>query len=182
MGLLRSFLVSVQLAALGVWVGGLGMTAAVAAVIFPEMRELAPRLEAFAGYPRDHWVIAAGRVMARVFSVLDSVQIGCAVLAVLCAAALVIVKDERRWLRLGATLVPTAALVWYVVMVAQPMHADLSGFWEAARSGNVEAADAYRASFDALHPVASRFMGALGLLALGAMLVSGWRGQKEKAA
>lgn len=182
MGFLRTLLGSVHLTALGVWVGALGMTAAFAAVIFPEMRDLAPELETFSGYPKDHWVIAAGRVMARVFSVLDSLQIGCATLATLAAGALVLLRDERKWIRLITTLIPTAALVWYVLMVAQPMHADLTGFWDAALRGDVAAADAYRASFDELHPVASRGMGTIAGLALLGLALGAWRGRAEKPA
>jgi len=172
---LRSLLDAAHLAALGVWVGAVGMTAAVAAVIFPEMKELAPSVESFSAYPKDHWVIAAGRVMGRVFTILDWAQIACALLALVSAALLVVMKDARRWRRLFVTLAPAAALVWYALMVAQPMHADLAGFWDAARSGNVEAADAYRGAFDARHPVASDAMGAIMLLALGALMISAWR-------
>lgn len=172
---LRPLFETVHLAALGVWVGALGMTAATAAVLFPEMRDLDPSLGAFGAYPGEHWVLAAGRVMARVFSVLDSVQIGCAALAALTAFALFVSRANRRWLRLVLTLAPTAVLVWYLLMVALPMHADLTGYWDAARGGELELASGFRAAFDARHPVASRAMGLTLALALVALVVNGWR-------
>ncbi len=178
---LRPLFETVHLAALGVWVGALGMTAATAAVLFPEMRDLDPSLGAFSAYPGDHWVLAAGRVMARVFSVLDSVQIGCAALAALTAFALFVSRADRRWLRLVLTLAPTAVLVWYVLMVALPMHADMTGYWDAARAGDLESASAYRSAFDARHPVASQAMGLTLALALVALLVNGWRPAPVKA-
>ena len=137
--------------------------------------EITPTIEAYGAYPRDHWVIAAGRVMGTVFTILDWAQVACALLALSSAALLVVMKDARRWRRLVVTLAPAAALVWYALMVAQPMHADLAGFWDAARTGNVEAADAYRGAFDARHPVASDALGAIMLLALAALLVSAVR-------
>ncbi len=166
----RAVLETVHLTALGVWVGALGMTAAVAAIIFPAMRDLDPVVERFAAYPQDHWVIAAGWVMARVFFALDVAQLGCAALAVVTIFGLFIMKKTpTRWRRLRMVLVigTVGSVLWYVLMVAQPMNADLASFWREAQAGNVAEADAYRAAFDARHPVASRFMGITGAAGAG---------------
>ena len=170
----RAVLEMVHLTALGVWVGALGMTAATAAMIFPAMRDLDPAIDRFSAYPQDHWVIAAGWVMARVFFALDVAQLGCAALASVTIFGLFIMKKTpTRWRRVRMVLViaTVGSVLWYVLMIAQPMNADLASFWHEAQAGNVAEADAYRAAFDARHPAASRAMGITGVLALVTVVV-----------
>ncbi len=169
----RALLETLHPGALGVWLGALVMTGVTAAIAFPEMQALDPALPAFAAYSEDHGIIAAGHVMARVFAIADGVQLACAALAVFTMFILFAMRTPRRWWRLVFTLAPAGVFVWYVLFVAQPMHADLTGFWSAASEGNTAAADQLRASFDARHPVASRAMGAIAVLTLLALLVSG---------
>jgi hypothetical protein len=177
MRLFASALETVHLAALGVWVGAVGMTAAVAAIIFPQMNELDPDLPGFASYPSEHGVIAAGWVMARVFMILDWVQLAAAGLAFLTLLVRVVVRGAApmRWTaaRLALTVASAGLLLWYLLAVAQPMNADLVGFWQAAQAGDVERADALRASFDERHPTASRALGSLMLAALATLIVGG---------
>jgi len=174
---LASLLETVHLTALGVWVGAVGMTAAMAAVIFPQMNHLDPRLPGFSAYPSEHGVIAAGWVMARVFMILDWAQLATAGLALLALIVRVVIRGgaPMRWtgVRLALTLASAGILLWYLLAVAQPMNADLVGFWQAAQAGEVERADALRASFDARHPSASRALGSLMVAALVTILVSG---------
>lgn len=172
-----AILETAHVTALGVWAGAVVMSGATAAVIFPQMRELDPTLEAFAATPGEHWVIAAGWVMARVFWVMDAVQLGCAGVAALTLIALVWMRGVFgiRFVLLRVLLVgaAVATLLWYLMAVAQPMSTDLAGYWEAAKAGEAERAATLRASFDARHPVASRALGALGVLALVSAVAGG---------
>lgn len=171
----RAILETVYLSALGLWAGALGMTAAMAAIIFPQMRDLDPVLGGPLGsYPGDQGVLAAGVVMARVFSVFDTVQVACASAALITAVALSRARAARwRAGRLIVTLLACAALAWYLLTVAAPLLADLSGFWDAAAAGDTVTADAFRAAFDARHHVASRWLGIVGVLALTALVTGG---------
>ena len=53
----------------GVVFGVLAMTAVVAAVVFPKMRELDPTLPGYPAYDGAHWSLAAGIVAERVFDI-----------------------------------------------------------------------------------------------------------------
>jgi len=170
----RPLLETAHLAALGVWAGATVMTAATAAVIFPEMKSLDPALPAFSEYPGDHGVVAAGWVMARVFLVFDWVQLVAAAIAGVSMLALAFGKNlHLRWTRTGLTAAAIAVLGWYLLAVAQPMSADLAGYYHHAQAGEVEQADQYRDAFDARHPTASRALGGIGILALATLLVGG---------
>jgi hypothetical protein len=174
---LPAALETIHVAALGVWVGAVGMTAVVAAVIFPEMSRLDPSLPEFSAYPEEHGVIAAGWVMARVFMALDWVQLVCAGLATLAFFLRLVIRRRApivfAAVRLVLIVASAAVMLWYLLSVAQPMNADIVGFWRAAQAGDVERANELRSAFDARHPTASRSLGAIVVLALLTLLVSG---------
>ena len=173
---LAVILETVHAAALGVWLGGAVMTAVTAALIFPLMKDLDPALPGFAEYPHGHGVIAAGWVMARVFAWYDALQMVCGTLAALTLAWRLLIRRHapvrRAAWRSAALLVTAAVTVSYLLLIAQPMHADLTGFWEAAQAGQVERADSLRASFDARHPAASRAMSVIALSVLVSLVLA----------
>ena len=47
-----------HLAALGAWLGAIVVSGAAAAIIFPTMRSLDPRMPEFGSYQGPHWMIA----------------------------------------------------------------------------------------------------------------------------
>ena len=51
------------------------MSGTMAAVIFPTMKQLQPVLPEFVKVPQDHWSLAAGLVMRKVFFISDAVQL-----------------------------------------------------------------------------------------------------------
>jgi len=171
---LRPLLETVHLSALGVWAGAVAMTAATAAVIFPEMKALDPSLPEFSAYPGEHGIIAAGWVMARVFLALDWIQLVCGALAGATVLLIAARQGVRlRWVRVALTLAACGVLAWYLLSVAQPMGADLAAFYRHAQAGEVETANRFRDAFDARHPTASRGLGSIGLLALVALFAGG---------
>lgn len=147
-----------HVACLSMWAGSLAMTAVTAAIAFPTMKELNPSLPAFAAYPEDHWVIAAGQIMERVFTASDFVQLALAALA--CALFVPIGLSRRlsRGLLAARAVVLVALLVSlleYTFVMRPQMTSDLMAFWAAAKTGDMEAANTARAAFDEAHPLAS---------------------------
>jgi hypothetical protein len=173
----RAVLETIHLFALAMWMGTLATTGAFAGVTFREMRGLDPHLPAFAAYPNDHWVIAGGRVMAQAFVLSDLVQLACALVAGITLAALAIGRriDARRaanTLRLVLVAALVVSLLHYLIILSGEMTANLKQFWKSAALGDTDAADTFRARFDALHPRASARM-ALHLGGVGLAFVLG---------
>lgn len=158
------------------------MAAATAAVAFPTMRDLEPRLEPFASYGGDHWPIAAGKIANRVFMIADAAQL---VLAMLAAAGLAYLafRDRLGGRLLGISrllLLATAlGLFGYQLFFLRPeMDVELRSYWDAARAGQTELAEASRAAFNDRHPTASNLMAATALAALGLSVTGAWGGTR----
>jgi hypothetical protein len=167
-----------HIACLSMWAGSLAMTAVTAAIAFPTMKELNPTLPSFAAYPDDHWVIAAGQVMERVFTASDIGQLALAILACVLFVPLALSKRLSRGLMAARAVVLAALLVSlleYTFVMRPQMTSDLMAFWAAAKAGELEAANAARAAFDEAHPLASARLSvhlAGVLLAIALCLVS----------
>ncbi len=164
-------------AAAGIWIGSVGMVGTLAAIAFPTMKKLNPTVPEFAAVG-DHWKIAAGSVANKMFVVADSVSLACCLicLATLGFGLAIRVKRGREHARsalwLFRALVMTIAagcLAFQLFVLAPRMAANIHTFWDAARAGDVPAATAAQAAFDADHPTASNviftmFAGAFALL------------------
>lgn len=175
----RAALEAAHAAALGVWVGALVMTGAAAAVAFPTMRAMSPSLPEFASYPEDHWMIAAGRVMARVFFISDMAQLICASLAALSLAALwasgsISRRRAAQVIRAALLAALLLSLAQYLLFPARQMAQDLHSFWTAAAAGDIEQADEHRAAFDSMHGAASMRLALHSVGALATLLVGAW--------
>lgn len=157
-------------AALGLWLGALGMTGVIAGIAFPEMRALEPALPGFAAYAGEHWPIAAGRVMNRAFGALLLVQVAACSTA---AAALGVAwacgsARGRRWAVHGVVLSALVGLLVWQAATQRAMGAELRAYWAAAEAGENERAAELRAGFDAMHRRAEAGMKATaGGLAVG---------------
>lgn len=167
---------------LALWFGGLMMTGLVAAMIFPTMRELGVQLDQFAAFdPTQHWKIAAGAVMEKVFFALDLVQ-GASVLIIVMLFILQItllghrLRSKINLLRGLLIVVLLCTTAWHVLVLAPRMNSNLRQFWTLAESGGVDAtghdAAHYQAAFDADHPTASTSLSTNAILVAGLVGVS----------
>lgn len=167
-----------HLAALGVWSGALFGAGVAAAVAFPTMRDLDPTLGAYPSYGGEHWMLAAGRVAARVFLVTDFVQFACAFLAIGgFVLAVVAGPKAKSWLQFFRALALGVAflLASYHLLIQGPsMDRDLRAYWDAAEQGNTELAETHQRAFADRHPTASRVMGGTFAATLSALALGAW--------
>lgn len=162
--------------ALTLWVSVLvaaGTAAATTFTVLPPTELVIPRFHDYPG--EEHGRIAAGMVMEPIFTFVDIVQFATAAL-VLIAVALqwLVFKHGRRSLlnvlRVGAIIVAAGLLAYRAAAVTPDMNRDLRAYWDAAEAGDVETAEAHRASFDADHQGASNlFSATLALLIVGVL-------------
>jgi hypothetical protein len=159
----------VYAAVLGIWLGTIVVSGVAAAVIFPAMRALDPRVPAFSRYDGPHWRIVGGDAANKVFWISDIVQVCCAIVAVIAFA--VILNRITPWrlmafLRLMSLAALLAVLAYRLGFLGPRMNAELLAYWEAARAGDSSGAQVHREAFDRRHPVASGLIGAGAALAL----------------
>lgn len=180
---------TVHLTALGVWAGALFGAGVAAAVAFPTMKGLDPTLGAYPDYTGEHWMLAAGRVAARVFLITDMTQFVCAFLAVVGFVVATVAGDKARsWLKFfrAASLGVAFLLVSYHLLIQGPrMDRDLRAYWDAAAAGDNATAKAHQDAFAAQHGGASRIMTAtfgatLLTLGLGAWALAGMVGRRRE--
>lgn len=174
-----ALLEAAHLTALGVWLGAVVMAGAVAATVFPAMRRLEPSLPAYANYTGEHWTIAAGHVMARVFWVTDMVQFVAAIIAIATFGLGLIFAASA--MRRAATIVRAfllltlgASLSYSLLMLAPTMNANLARYWNAAQQGQSEQAAQYREAFEQDHPKATLALSANAALTFAALVIGAW--------
>jgi hypothetical protein len=162
------------------WVSALVTAGVSAAMSFPTMREFEVLVPRFSAYDESqHWAIAAGVLMERIFTFTDMVQ--------LVAAALVLVglavgyspggrrfRQRMEMLRIVCVLSASLLLTYRVVLLAPQMNASLQRYWHAAEHGHAELAAKHRTEFQDKHPVASRIYGIMLVLLLGAAAGTAW--------
>jgi hypothetical protein len=148
------------------------------------MKSLEPTLAAYPDYTGEHWMLAAGRVAARVFLITDTAQFVCALLAVGgFVLATVAGPRTRSWLsffRAAALGVAFLLVAWHLLVQAPRMDRDLRAYWDAAGAGDDATALVHQEAFAAQHDGASRVMGGtfaatLLTLGLGAWSLAGRR-------
>ena len=165
--------------ALGLWLGSLVMAGAGAAIIFPTMKVLDPRLPAFGSYTGDHWLLTAGQIAERVFTISYLIAFPCSLAAVTSLAVLVVVFGLPRVrpaviLRIIALAVAVAAFAAQLLIVSRSMNSALQAYWAAAGAGQNEAAAAHQAAFQDLHPMASTLMCVTAVSLLVALAAGAW--------
>jgi hypothetical protein len=175
----RAFTEMVHLVALGLWLGSLVMAAATAAVVFPTVKSLDPRLPGFAAYTGDHWLLAAGHVGERVFTISYLIAFPCSLAAIITLAALVLLFRLPRTrpavvLRIVALVIAVAAFAAQLLVVSQSMNASLRAYWAAAQAGQNDVAARHQAAFQELHPMASTLMAITGIGVLVALGAGAW--------
>lgn len=159
---IRAFSEHLHAVALGVWLGALGITGGAAAIAFPTMRRLDPALPGFDAVS-DHWRIAAGSIMQRVFLLADRVQIACAVVGAAALAGTIIAARagpgrSPAALRLGGLAIAVGCLGLNTLWLSPRMNTSLDEFWSEARAGRPATALTARERFDRDHPTASALL------------------------
>jgi len=145
-------------AAISVALGCLLMSGLIAAVSFPMMKALAPRLPDYPIVFDDHWKIAAGYPAAVVFYAASGVQ----TLMLLVAGACRLGASTRS-LTTRALIGTSAIFGGLQLFVIVPMAAALIAYRAAARAGELAQAIESQLRFQQLHVVST---GAMMLLAL----------------
>ncbi|MEZ6235253.1 MAG: hypothetical protein R3B68_13775 [Phycisphaerales bacterium] len=165
----------VHVVALAMWLGGVVMAGLAAAIIFPTVRSLEPRLATYPDYTGDHWMLAAGKVAARIFHATDIAQGVCGVLAVVSAAVLglsgtIAYRRPAGLVWLGGLIASVGVLAASLLWLRPRMDANLHAYWDAALAGNNPVAETARRAFSADHPLASNLMAATAACVLATLI------------
>jgi hypothetical protein len=169
----------VHVVAAGVWLGALVMTGAYAGLVFRTLRALTPSLPDFAAYPGEHWRLAGGMLATRLFVASDIVQFACLMVcgATFAVAVLGLGLAVRRAACAisGATIIALVAVLSYQFFLLTPdLTEHTQAYWDAARAGDVAAADAHHAAVEALHPTARAMMVTDAALVLVLLVAGAW--------
>jgi hypothetical protein len=170
-----------HLVSAAVWLGALLGAGGSAAMLFPAMRALRPRLEDFAGYPGEHWKLAAGQVAQKLFVACDTVQLLCAGVCFLTLGLVLSRMKKEGGRARGGMLVRALALtvamglVCYQLFVLGPrMYANSREYWDSARAGEVERANAAQAAFAKDHPTSTNVLGGTATAVLMLIVSGAW--------
>jgi hypothetical protein len=171
---------AIHLMAAALWLAALVAAGLSAAILFTKMPELKPTLPDYAAYSGEHWKLAAGMVANTIFLVVDFVQLGAALVAILTlglslrAANRAIVKKAPPLSGVRIVLLTVACgLLCYQLFILSPRMAEnLREYWTAAREGKQAMADAAKAAFDSDHPIASNVLKATAASVLLLLLTS----------
>jgi hypothetical protein len=169
-----STLESVHAAALGFWLGAIILAGAAAAILFPTMHSLDPRLPAYSGYSGPHWSLAAGTVANRIFGVAGVMELFAAAVALASLIALVVSRSLPRWLAALRLLLALAIAITFLLRLipGARISAELIAYEAAARAGNSALAEQHRQVIAAYHPMATTFLGVTAALILSALVVT----------
>ncbi len=174
----RAICETVHLTALGIWLGAIALAGAAAAVAFPTMRELEPTLAPYAAFPGDHWPIAAGEMLFKVFQISDLVALVCVVLiAGSLIGAIVAGRLNINRLSVKLRIALSAAMViivaWNMFVLMPRMVYNVGEFWTAAKAGDTERAGEYRVLFNNDHPTSRHVSETLMIFILISMVSTG---------
>lgn len=175
----RKVLECLHITALAVWLGSLVMAGAVAAQVFPQMRDLGPRVPSFDRFEGDHWLIVAGHVGQFTFFTADAIQFACLGVALLTLIAGIgaFGIPLARWSTfLRALALGCAVLIigYQVLLLGPEMNRHLREYWDAAQAGDNAAAEIRRQAFMDRHPASRSLLVASTLSALGALVAAVW--------
>jgi hypothetical protein len=141
--------------ALGAWAMTLLMSGGMAAVIFPTMKQLAPVLPEFVKTPQDHWSLAAGLVMRKIFFASDAVQLVLATISVVAMMVVLKGSEVARRLRLLMVISLTIACLTMLASafwISPTMRREMDRAILASREGNAILMQEARSKFNSMHP------------------------------
>lgn len=176
---------TVHLLALAVWFGAIAMSAVVAAVVFPLMRDLDPTLGAYPAYTGDHAVLAGGHVGNRVFMIADIVQFACAMAVLGTTIALIgFLGWSTRRIATAVRLIAVGGAVlvvsYHLMVLAPRMSQNLAEHWAHAQAGRTAEAEAARGAFNTDHPKARNTLAGTGGFVLIAFVAGAWAVQPRR--
>ncbi len=154
----RGVVSRLHLALVAIWLAMVLMSGVVAAVAFPAMHQLEPRLDALGNIEGDHAVIAAGHITAKVFMLNGQLQ---AVIAPFVFLTLLpcLRQDGRlsRWAITRCVLLGIAAgfLIYHAGFLSPRMARHLDQFYSAAERNDKETAEVARLKFVSDRPMAT---------------------------
>lgn len=168
----------VHVLSLSVWLGAVGLSGVVAAIIFPMMNDLQPTLGAYPAYEGDHSLLTAGLVAGKVFLRVDTAQFVCASLALGSFIAMIIkgysINTLTRVLRSVLLLGTMGVLSYHLFLLMPGMTDDLSKYWDLAALGDTESADFFKNSFMANHEKAATSLKSLLVGVLVSLVLALW--------
>lgn len=144
------------------WLASLIAGGAMAAALFPWMKQLEPVLPGFSAYSGEHWKLGAGLIAQRFFAAGDMAQLVCACLCVVCHALVMI--DERgraspakreMFAQSALVGVPWLLVAYEVFILGPRMTANFRSLVAAARAGDNDAARVHQSAFSSDHPTAT---------------------------
>ena len=158
----------VHVTALALWLGAAVISGVNAAIVFPTIKAIDPRLPEYGAYSGEHWRIAGGVLAAAVFGVALKIEIVCGATAVVSAflggkGSFAGVWGRARAVGLIASMV---VLVYFVAVLNPRMSREMEAFHTQARLGDNAGAAEHRAAFDRDHPQASGVLVAESLTVL----------------
>jgi hypothetical protein len=164
---------SVCIVIMSLWLGMIGMAGYFAAILFPTMKRLDPRLPGFESYTGDHWRIAAGKVAAQVFGAVSIAPLWVVglylfVFGGMCFSARNARESRTRFLTVFAVYLGSTA----INSVFGRMQHLIEAHWEAARSGEQALAASTQQEFAAMHPWATGAMLVDAAFAITLMVMS----------
>lgn len=170
-----------HLVSAAVWLAALLGAGGSAAMLFPRMKDLEPRLEAFAAYPGEHWKIAAGQVAMRLFLACDAVQMVCAG-ACFLTLGLVLSRMKKEGVSAGGAMLIRAlaltvsmGLLCYQLFILGPrMQSNVQAFWTLAKAGEVARAAEFENAFSADHPTSTNVLGGTAAAVLMLIVSGAW--------
>lgn len=168
---------TLHLLALGIWIGALAMSGAVAAMIFPTMRDLDPTFALFAAYSGDHSPLGAGFIQARVFAAADIVQFTAASIVLLSFIVAVLLRRSlgKPITMIRGTLIACAAVMlsYHLFILAPRMDQHARDYWSFAQTGQNDLAQQAHDAFMSDHPAARRTMLFIALFSVASFVASG---------
>lgn len=149
---------------------GAGMAAA---IIFPQVKPLAPIVPSYSAYAGEHWRLAAGIPANRIFAFSTIAQLLFASLTIVALVSCHALArrghsggaDKRRpGARIVLTICVTLAalaVAGFAFVIWPRMGVNFDAFLAHAKAGDNPAAEAARAAFDKDHPTSSRLFGVI---------------------
>ncbi len=162
------------------WVSALVTAGISAAMAFPTMHEFAVEVPKFRALDAsEHWSIAAGLLMERIFTLTDMIQLVAALLVIVGLVGSLALGSRRRQrisgvLRALCVLGAAGLLAYRILVLAPSMNASLHSYWNAAEAGKIDVAMRHRADFQAAHPTASRIYGVMFAMLIAGAAITAW--------
>lgn len=147
---------------LSLWFGSVVMSGVTAAIAFPTLRDRGVVIPSFSSVdPSEHFKIAAGSVMYKVFFVTDIIQlvsvvVVIAITGVQLSSRRITLPKVPNLIRIGALVVVLLTVSYQILVLSPRMNANLTQYWKLAENG--EDGSTYQQAFEDDHPVASRVL------------------------